>query len=216
MRNYPERTAPIARNVSIIIERMTLDDIAEVMDIEQVAFPLPWPAQAYRQELQNFGRSYFIVARAIPNGNGQHETPARTGLLQRIVQRKPRRALPDRPVVGYGGLWVVADDGHISTIATHRDWRGKGVGELLLLSMLREAQRRNAAVATLEVRVSNTVAQALYRKYRFDEVGLRKHYYRDNGEDAMIMEVISFTTPEYRAYLDELESKLMARLHDGD
>jgi ribosomal-protein-alanine N-acetyltransferase len=60
------------------------------------------------------------------------------------------------------------------------------------------------------------VAQALYRKYRFDEVGLRKHYYRDNGEDAMVMEVTSFTTPDYRAYLDELERKLLTRLANGD
>ncbi|MCL4507345.1 MAG: ribosomal-protein-alanine N-acetyltransferase, partial [Chloroflexi bacterium] len=77
---------------------------------------------------------------------------------------------------------------------------------------LREAQRRSAIFATLEVRVSNTVAQNLYRKYGFSEIGRRKRYYRDNDEDALIMTVENFVEPEYRAQLDALERALREKL----
>lgn len=178
------------------------------MDIERAAFPLPWPEQAYRHEIQHNPNSYFIVTRATTQPEGNGRVPAT--LLQRLLRRLPA-SLPtaDRPMVGFGGLWMIVGEAHISTIATHPQWRGMGVGELLLMSMLRDGQRHDADVATLEVRVSNLVAQNLYRKYRFEEVGRRKRYYRDNNEDALIMTVTTFTDPEYRAHLNTLEQALM-------
>jgi ribosomal-protein-alanine N-acetyltransferase len=210
------------RNDHFVVEPMTLEDIPAVMAIEKTAFPIPWPEQAYRHELLDNMNAYFIVVRlnqagranssrnGSPLPNGQ---PPRLNLFQRL-SRAPFKAIPaaDRPVIGFAGMWMPLDEAHVSTIASHTEWRGHGVGELLLLSLLREAQRRNALVATLEVRVSNTVAQNLYRKYGFEEVWLRKRYYRDNNEDALIMTVQNFRTPEYGAQLDVLERALWDRL----
>lgn len=196
---------------------MTLEDIPAVMAIEKTAFPMPWPEQAYRHELLENQNAYFIVVRFREpgNGNGPANGSGRIishmTFLQRLALR-PARPVTPRPIIGFAGLWMFVDEGHISTIASHVDWRGHGVGELLLLSMLREGQRRNAAFATLEVRVSNRVAQNLYTKYGFTEVGRRKHYYRDNNEDALIMTVQNFQEPIYKAQLDALERALSERL----
>ena len=116
------------------------------------------------------------------------------------------------PVLGYSGLWLMVDEAHIATIASHPEWRGRGVGELLLLNMLRVAQQIQAINTTLEVRVSNQAAQNLYRKYNFEEVGRRKAYYQDNREDALIMTVTVFQTQAYAERLDVLEEDLRARL----
>jgi ribosomal-protein-alanine N-acetyltransferase len=190
---------------------MTLDDIPEVMAIEKTAFPLPWPEQAYRHELLDNPNAYFVVVRltqlqesiAAKDANGSRN------ILQFLL---PRTSRPVLPVIGFAGLWLIVDEGHVSTIASHVDWRGHGVGELLLVSLLRESQRRNALTATLEVRVTNHVAQNLYTKYGFVEVGRRKRYYRDNNEDALIMTVENFSQPDYRARLDALEAALYERL----
>ena len=217
MQSEPTRVTSESRASVFSIETMTLADIPSVMEIERASFPLPWPEQAYRHELQHNPNSYFIVARAIarPEGNGRMPL----SLIQRLLKRRLASPAPDRPIVGFGGLWMIVGEAHISTIATHPQWRGMGVGELLLVSMLREGQRHDADVATLEVRVSNMVAQNLYRKYRFEEVGRRKRYYRDNNEDALIMTVTTFTDPEYRAHLNALELALAMGLgqpHHGE
>jgi ribosomal-protein-alanine N-acetyltransferase len=196
---------------------MTLDDIPAVMAIERLAFPVPWPEQAYRHELLENPHGYFIVVRLTQQPDGtipaeRNETALPFNLFQRLTARAGR---PARPVIGFAGLWMFVDEGHISTIASHPDWRGRGVGELLLVSLLREAQRRDAAFATLEVRVSNIVAQNLYTKYGFVEVGRRKRYYRDNNEDALIMTVENFRQPEYEVRLGALEQALFGRLATG-
>jgi ribosomal-protein-alanine N-acetyltransferase len=225
-----------------IMDVMTLDDIPAVMAIEKLAFPIPWPEQAYRHELQENPNGYFIVVRANLAASNGHasalgppaapvSTPAPSNspfqLFQRLTARNGKPAPRNdatgatetsaaaRPVVGFAGMWMMVDEAHVSTIASHPDWRGRSVGELLLLSLLREGQRRQAIFATLEVRVTNIVAQNLYRKYGFEEVGRRKRYYHDNGEDALIMTVMNFTEPLYHAQLDALEKKLWARLANG-
>ncbi|MCL5998270.1 MAG: ribosomal protein S18-alanine N-acetyltransferase [Chloroflexi bacterium] len=219
------------RDEPFVVELMTLEDIPAVMAIEKTAFPIPWPEQAYRHELLENTNAYFIVVRLNQAGrsNGhvarrdieridRNAAPdpvgrlTRFSLLQRLARVPLKSVVGIRPVIGFAGMWMFVDEAHVSTIASHVSWRGHGVGELLLLSLLREAQQRNALFATLEVRVSNLVAQNLYRKYGFAEVGKRKHYYRDNGEDALIMTVENFREPIYNAQLDALERALRSRL----
>ena len=210
--------APFVTDASAFeVSVMTLADVPAVMEIERTAFPLPWPEQAYRYELTQNPNAYFIVARA-RSSTAAPAVPTRIrqpGLLQRILGVRPAMSSPSAAadlVVGYAGMWMFVDEAHISTIASHPTWRGHGVGELMLLSLIREADHRSAIIVTLEVRVSNTVAQNLYVKYGFEEVGVRKRYYRDNGEDALIMTVQHFQRPEYRQRLDELEQALQDRL----
>jgi ribosomal-protein-alanine N-acetyltransferase len=159
----------------VVIAPMELADVPQVAEIDRLSFPLPWNAASYRYELTENKAAHFIVAAA----SGQEFKRSRLAWLF----RQPCVRL----IVGYAGYWLVVDEAHIGTIATHPHWRGQGVGELLLVSLLRDALDHGALEAKLEVRVGNHMAQRLYRKYGFEEVGRRKHYYRDNGEDALLM-----------------------------
>lgn len=198
--------AAVARPPHVDVERMLLEDIAAVMEIEKTAFPRPWPEKAYRYELAENPNAYFIVARM--QGAPPQQPSRLQWLAQLLKPAAPAVSAPARRVVGFAGMWMYVDEAHIATIATHTTWRGRGIGERILISLMREAQHRNAALVTLEVRISNTVAQRLYLKYGFEEVGRRKGYYHDNLEDALLMTVTNFTTEAYRRRLDALDAAL--------
>lgn len=136
---------------------MTLADIPAVMGIDRCAFTLPWSENAYRRELQDNEHAHYWVADLA----GQ--------------------------VVAYAGWWLMVDEAHLMTIATHPDWRRRGLAETLLVRIMDEACAHHALSITLEVRVSNTAAQALYARHGFVLVGRRKRYYRDNHEDALLL-----------------------------
>ncbi|GGK26747.1 ribosomal-protein-alanine acetyltransferase [Caldalkalibacillus thermarum] len=142
---------------TIQIRLMDLADIKQVLEVEQVSFRTPWTEEAFYNELTNNRFAYYMVA----------ETENR--------------------VIGYCGVWVIVDEAHITNIAVHPDFRGRKVGERLLRSMMLLARLKGALKITLEVRVSNHVAQNLYRKLGFKITGQRKGYYTDNQEDALIM-----------------------------
>jgi ribosomal-protein-alanine N-acetyltransferase len=176
---------------AIEVVPMAVDDIPRVLDIDQLSFPLPWSSASYRYELTQNPNSHFLVAVTGGAGRPARDEPQAAGGLARLIPRhwfrQPAPPVPIRSVVGYGGFWFIVDEAHVSTIAVHPDWRGRRVGERLFVAMLEQALDLGAVTATLEVRVSNDRAQSLYRKYRFEVVGRRKHYYRDNGEDALLM-----------------------------
>jgi [ribosomal protein S18]-alanine N-acetyltransferase len=161
---------------------MELVDVPQVVAIDHASFALPWSERSYRAELEENPHSHFLVALA-----------RREGFWQRLWSAawpRRRRALAPgtaRHVVGYAGFWFIVDEAHISTIAVHPDWRRRGVGEYLLVAVLNRALELQATLATLEVRVSNSAAQSLYRKYYFEEVGRRRRYYSNNGEDALLL-----------------------------
>jgi [ribosomal protein S18]-alanine N-acetyltransferase len=186
------------------VQPMTARDIPAVMDIEFVAFSAPWSARAYEYEIHHNEMANYFVART------NHAAPAHRSFLQRWLGRDD--PIDENPLVGYAGFWMMVDEAHISTIATHADWRRRGVGELLMVSMLERAIEIDAHMMTLEARVSNIGAQALYRKFGFEIVGVRKKYYSDNGEDALIMSTLAISTAEYQRRLQELKSALVARL----
>jgi ribosomal-protein-alanine N-acetyltransferase len=181
-------SAPVRAQVRVA--PMALDDIARVMEIDTLSFPLPWSPTSYRYELTQNPNSHFVVAVAggAPPAGGPKEPDSLVDRLNPSHWFRPAAPPPPaRQVVGYGGFWFIVDEAHISTIAVHPDWRGQGVGEILFVNMLEQALDVGALTATLEVRVTNAPAQALYRKYEFEQTGRRKRYYRDNGEDALLM-----------------------------
>jgi ribosomal-protein-alanine N-acetyltransferase len=116
------------------------------------------------------------------------------------------------PVVGYAGLWLMLDEAHVTTIGVHPDHRGRGAGELLFLGLADIAAKMRAARITLEVRVSNTGAQALYRKYGLEVTGLRRRYYSDNGEDAIVMWTDPIDSESFQQAVRQHREKLNARL----
>jgi [ribosomal protein S18]-alanine N-acetyltransferase len=116
------------------------------------------------------------------------------------------------PIVGYAGLWLMVDEAHVTTIGVHPDHRGRGVGELLFLALTDLAYEIRAFRMTLEVRVSNTSAQALYRKFGMENAGVRKRYYSDNGEDAYIMWSEPINSPQFRSRTGRLRAELAERM----
>ena len=114
----------------------------------------------------------------------------------------------DGKVVGYAGMWVIMDEAHITTLAVDQPYRGRKIGERLLQALMEEATFRGADRASLEVREHNIVAQNLYRKYGFRDAAIRKSYYTDNHENALVMWADRLRTAEYRQMLRDLRRQL--------
>jgi ribosomal-protein-alanine N-acetyltransferase len=178
--------------LSICLGPMDLADVEQVVAIDRLSFPIPWSAASYRREISENDHSHFFVAYLPAAGPNQGKWWARW---------RPA-AEANRRIVGYIGYWHVADEAHISTIAVHPDFRRHKIGVQLLAVMLRHALKLGATLATLEVRVTNSGAQRLYRNYGFEVVGTRKSYYRDNGEDALLMSLapISSALPHLKRW----------------
>jgi ribosomal-protein-alanine N-acetyltransferase len=204
------------QTVYYFIEPMVEDDIEQIQQIERRSFSTPWSANTYRHELRSASNSRYIVARASPTPPPPRDerAPARRGLLAMLFGASQRPARSPHPIVGYGGLWLNVDEGHVTTIAVAPEYRGRGIGELLLNGLIDQALTLNTDMLTLEVRVSNIVAQQLYLKYGFRTSGTRPRYYTDNGEDALIMWTESVRTPIYQDRLRRLREQLFARLRE--
>lgn len=206
-----------------VIERMTMSDVPRVIEIERLAYPSTWPPSAYRKELQDNRWAHYIVLR-------DKQIIGERAVAQQLEPEKPRRSrlfplslLPNRPavttsspdlasIIGFAGLWLMVDEAHITTIAMHPDFRQRGLGEFLLVSLIDTAYEIGARWVTLEVRVSNSVAQSLYRKYGFHQAGVRHRYYSDNQEDALIMWTDEINSPAYKQKFQELKSALQEKL----
>jgi len=118
---------------------------------------------------------------------------------------KEPSTLPEQHIIGFAGFWIMADEAHITTIASRKAYRRQGIGELLLLSIIDRAAKLRARIVTLEVRASNIVAQSLYYKYGFNQVGLRRGYYMDNKEDAIIMSTEDISSAPFQERIRELK-----------
>jgi ribosomal-protein-alanine N-acetyltransferase len=139
---------------------MTVEDIMQVVEIEKQSFSTPWSSYAFHCELADNEFAHYLIVTS-------EESPQK--------------------VLGYGGMWIILDEVHITNIAIAPQYRGQKLGEFLLAGMLALALQKKAARITLEVRASNTRAQKLYRKMGFKPAGVRPGYYADTNEDALIM-----------------------------
>jgi len=215
------------------LDIMNQADVPDVSRVERRCFANPWPASAYRRELQNPAQNHYVVLRELPEnslassamkiGLNEEDTaedalPRRGPVLRRSLLPIGRGRQPETngrvpsSVIGFAGMWLAFDEAHITTIGVDPAQRGRGLGELLLLCMFDEAVERGANWLTLEVRVTNAAAQALYRKYGFTAHGTRKRYYSDNNEDALIMWSPALGEAEYRAEVESRRAALARRL----
>lgn len=151
-----------------------------VLRIEELVNPRPWSLSLFLSELRYTESRVYLVARS--------------GLS----------------VVGYAGLMLVAGDGHITNVGVDPERRREGIATRLLVELARRALAEGAEALTLEVRASNEAAQALYRRFGFVPAGVRKNYYSDSNEDALIMWANDIDTPEYRRRLLDIEAELPA------
>ena len=140
-----------------LIRRMTIDDVPTVAAIEAATFPTPWSEDAFRKEITDNPVARYLVAEK------------------------------DGAVIGFAGAWIILDESHITNIAILAEHRGNGYGRALTAALMQYLSNLGAAYATLEVRKSNVTAQNLYKSLGYVSVGVRKRYYEDNGEDALLM-----------------------------
>ena len=198
------------------IRLLRREDIDQVMEIDREAFPTEWPPPNFKRELDNRLASYLVACNAeeIPEEpeelapqNGLKNLISRVrGLFIREQSSGSERSAKGREcIMGFAGFWTMADEVHVTSIAIREVFRRQGIGELLLQSIIDMANQRAARIVTLEVRVSNTAAQQLYTKYGFNQAGLRRGYYTDNREDAVIMSTDHIASPSFQAQLNELK-----------
>lgn len=141
----------------IQFRRMTPEDVEQVYAIEVATFPTPWTLDSFHYEMRENQFSHYIVAE------------------------------DESGIIGFCGMWLVIDAAQITNVAVVEAVRGQGIGETLMREAIRIAREANMDMMSLEVRVSNTPAKNLYRKLGFQDGGIRKGYYTDNGEDALVM-----------------------------
>ena len=180
-------------SLPVFITRMQERDLPGVMDIERQSFPTPWSVNTYRYEIsQNeLGRYY-------------------------VVHRRDDAAAAGGDVVAYGGFWNMGDTAHITTIATHPQWRRRHLAVWLMLHMMEAAAALGIDTITLEVRAGNAAAQELYRNLGFAEVGVRRRYYPPTktqpAEDAVLMTRSGLCTTETGAWLRAQRALVEARV----
>lgn len=201
-----------------LIRPMGVEDIPQVMEVERESFPTMWPPTAFKRELEENRLARYLVAverRETGAAPPQREAAAPLARLLEGLRHvfagegEPLPPPEERPelVLGFVGIWLLADEAHIVTIAVREGSRGRGIGELLLIAALELARRHGQPLVTLECRVSNAVAISLYRKYGFRQVGIRPRYYSDNREDACIMTLADVTSPGYGERLRALRAE---------
>ncbi len=220
-----------------LVRYMGLEDVDDVGRVDRECFTIPWPLSAYRRELRDNRTSRYVVltwrdgsvrpeeAASIYQWPETQPEPSSNGngglgwAMQQLfrplglgsVAAHPERERKDT-LVGFAGLWLMVNEAHVTTIGVKESLRGRGLGELLFASMMDLAIEIDARRVTLEVRASNTGAQNLYRKYGLVDEGIRKHYYSDNNEDALIMWSGDLNDLEYRKKLRTNMTQLTARL----
>ena len=162
----------------IELTRMRRRHLRKVLLIESRVYPRPWSASLFLSELTQRATRSYLVARY----RGE--------------------------VVGYAGMMFTGFEAHVTNIAVDPDWHGRKVGSRLLIALITEAIARGSHRISLEVRVSNRGAQAMYRKFGFEATGVRKGYYIETNEDALIMVVDDATTTDYRLLLQGLRAEV--------
>ena len=141
----------------ITIRRMTADDVPAVYAVEVSSFAVPWSMQSFLDEMEKNVCARYMVAEK------------------------------NKEIIAYAGAWIVLEEGHITNVAVHAAQRGQGVGTQVVQALMQYAANLGVQYMTLEVRKSNHAAQALYMRLGFVELGVRKRYYEDNGEDALLL-----------------------------
>ena len=173
-----ERDERRAASVPVRIGPMHRRHLRGVLRIEEQANPRPWSLSLFLSELRYTESRAYLIARV------------------------------GTEIVGYAGLMLVAGDGHVTNVGVDPDHRRRGIATRLMLELVRRGLEEGAEALTLEVRVSNVAAQELYRRFGFVPAGVRKNYYSDANEDALIMWATDIDTPDYRARLQAIEQAL--------
>ena len=206
------------KKLSYYVRLMHKEDTAQVTEIDHEAFPTMWPPANYERELQT-RLAHYIVAHEKSKAVEKTEVTVAPGKSfphlayrvrqlfnqDRILSTKEPPLTGRQYIVGFAGFWMMADEAHITNIAVRHSLRRQGIGELLLISMIDLAMGLDVRILTLEVRASNTAARSLYHKYGFSQVNVRRGYYTDNKEDALVMATENITSAAFQTHLNQLK-----------
>lgn len=203
------------------VRAMVREDLEQVTAIDREVFPTQWPPANYRRELENKLAHYIIVhdtARSVED----NPAPSRENhtFLSRLLPWLRRddgasdesSLFNNQYVIGFSGIWMMAGEAHITNIAVRQEYHQRGIGELLLIATIDLSREHQAETMTLEVRQSNQIAQNLYSKYGFAVTGVRRGYYLDNREDAIIMSTENINSDSFQTQLQKLRESLTLRL----
>ncbi|MBM4432594.1 MAG: ribosomal-protein-alanine N-acetyltransferase [Chloroflexi bacterium] len=205
----------IGENLAFYVRPLDKGDISQVTEIDHEAFPNEWPAPNYYRELKNPLAHYVVacdaerkieVPKAVePKGFSRLALKLKQFLTGNSSQENESAHSQREYIVGFGGIWMMANEAHIINIAVRKDYQRKGIGELLLMAIIDVAMKLDGRAIILEVRASNTPAQRLYYKYGFVKIGVRRGYYKDNGEDGIMMSLINIGSASVQENLRRLK-----------
>ena len=195
--------------MTYIIRPMRDRDIPKVAEIDREAFSSEWMFRSYtsyKRDLENPSAHYITacIEKETASKLNRGDVPQPPWFKRLFGFNRPQEYVTE-DVIGFAGFWLMLKEAHIIAIAVRNSYRRIGVGEGLLISTIDLATQLNATSVTLEVRVSNEIAQALYEKYGFQLTGKRHNYYSDNGEDALLMKIDNASTP-FQAYFQQLKN----------
>jgi ribosomal-protein-alanine N-acetyltransferase len=202
------------QDLSYIIRPIGESDILQIAEVDREVFPSEWmfrSLSSYQREFKN-PLAHYLVAYTIKEilpklrRSAVPQIPFFRGLFSR-KRLPPEEKCEPQYIVGFAGLWLVAKEAHIISIAVRSQYRKEGIGEALLISIIDLATKSNADVITLEVRASNEIAQALYRKYGFRVVGRHPRYYSDNSEDAVLMSTDNLILASFQSHFQILKEE---------
>jgi len=206
---------------------MRKEDIPQITEIDREAFPTMWPPANFQREFANRVACYVVVCDEDLTGDLFNDKDvSESGLsnlysgIKRLFgfrhQQHTRNSTNDGAyIVGFAGFWMVADEAHIINIAVRKAYQRRGLGELLLISLLNMAIENKSDFVTLEVRASNTIARKLYAKYGFTEVGIRRGYYLDNKEDGVLMSTEKLISDSFQSQLHNLKREYYEKFDYG-
>ncbi len=172
----PRPPQPECAPVQVIVAPMRIKDLRGVLKIEEAVFPQPWSHRLFVEE------------------------------LRQRTSRAYRAAWVGHAIVGFAGQMFIDDESHVNNIAVGPEWQGRGLGGVLMLDLIRTALGRGSRHLTLEVRVGNELALALYRQFGLAPVGVRRNYYPVTGDDALIMWARDIDSEEYACRLADIEA----------
>ena len=205
------------------VRPMQTGDIPQASEVDKEAFPTQWSPPTFKRELNS--RSIRHLVALEEDGSPYHRTessePKSEGKWQRLISgirhllklehSSTQEMQTNQNIVGYASTWLMVDEVHLTSIAVRQSHQRQGIGELLIIAVVNLAVQLNARVLTLEVRLSNSAAQALYEKYGFNRVSVRRGYYSDNNEDGVIMTTDRITSAPYQARFQQLKQAYTER-----
>jgi len=177
----------------IRIRVATAEDIDAMAELDATCFSAPWSRASFEAELTTNQLAWYLVAEELVPKCGEPIVESKKSTCEIVEDQQNQISSPEPDddrvgiLVGYAGLWAIEDEGHITNVAVHPDYRRMRLGSILVELLIAQTREEGLKRFTLEVRVSNQAAISLYEKFGFVSAGLRKGYYEDNNEDAMIM-----------------------------